>query len=61
MGHNTLTCESSSANSFTLLRHEKTTLWERVRGFVFVLALVEASGCLKKIRIETEVESLFLK
>ena len=44
MGHYSLTCKSASANSFTLLRHEKTTfiVWERVIGFAFVLALAEA-------------------
>ena len=57
MGHNALTSKSASANSFTLLRHEKTTfiLGESVRDF-FVLALAEARVFFKKIRFEIEIE-----
>jgi len=56
MGHNALTCESASANSFTLLRHEKLPLWgERVRGFSFVSAQAEA-GVFKENRFEIEIE-----
>tara|TARA_Y100001968_G_scaffold270107_1_gene261163 strand:- start:116 stop:289 length:174 start_codon:yes stop_codon:yes gene_type:complete len=57
MGHYPLTCESSSANSFALLRHEKKLPffeWERVRGFLFLLAPAIARVFEEKIKVQTK-------
>ena len=58
MGHNALTCKSAPANSFTLLRHEKTTfIGVRFRDFACVLALAEARVFFCENRFEIEVET----
>jgi hypothetical protein len=58
MGHNTLTCESSSANSFTLLGHEKNYLYWVKEFAVFLLyQLWLKLEFFKKNRFEIEIYS----